>query len=64
MADHSQKRLDTAGRRSLAVWLDCDPRTIEKVLRGEWVRGAVGYRIRDALREAGVEIPESAEVMT
>lgn len=39
-------QLDNATKRSLAVEASCDPRTIEKVLRGDDVRGLAGHRAR------------------
>lgn len=50
--------LDEAVRRELAVKAEVDPRTIEKALRGEPVRGMAGRRARRALRDAGFVVPE------
>lgn len=51
-------RLDKATLRELAVKASCDPRTIEKVIRGEPVRGMARRRARAALVKAGVAVPE------
>lgn len=48
--------IDTATRRALAVKASCDPRTIDKLLRGESVRGLAGHRAEEALREAGYSL--------
>jgi hypothetical protein len=50
-------RLDEALKRELSVKGDVDPRTLEKVLRGEPVRGMAGRRARRVLEEAGFDIP-------
>lgn len=49
--------IDWPTRRALAVKGNVDPRTIDKVLRGERVRGMAGHRARAALREAGIPVP-------
>ncbi len=49
------RRLATAVVRRLAVEASCCPRTIEKVYRGEPVRGLASYRARAALAAAGIE---------
>lgn len=54
----TKKALDEAMRRELAVGASVDPRTVEKVLRGEPVRGMAGRRARRALEEAGFTVPE------
>lgn len=51
------KALDEATRRVLAVRAEVDPRTIEKVLRGEPVRGMAGHRARKTLENAGYSLP-------
>jgi hypothetical protein len=47
-------RIDKATIRELAVKASCDPRTIEKVIRGEPVRGMARHRARRVLLEAGI----------
>lgn len=54
----TKKTLDEATRRELAVKGEVDPRSIEKVLRGERVRGMAGRRARRVLEEAGFSVPE------
>lgn len=51
------KRLDKATIRELAVKASCDPRTIDKVFRGEVVRGMSGHRARAVLAAAGLLTP-------
>ena len=51
-------KLDKSRIRELAVRASCDPRSIEKLLRGEDVRGMAGHRARAALRAAGVELAQ------
>lgn len=46
--------LDLATKRELAVKASCDPRTIDKLLRGEPVRGMAGHRARRVLESEGV----------
>lgn len=53
----ARRNLDEATRRELAVQAEVDPRTIEKVLRGEPVRGMAGRRARRVLEAAGLTIP-------
>jgi hypothetical protein len=50
----SARKLDKATARELAVRASVDPRTIERIARGENVRGLPGRRAREALREAGI----------
>jgi hypothetical protein len=52
--------LDLPMKRQLAVNASCDPRTIDKVARGERVRGLAYYRARAALIAAGFPVPEPA----
>lgn len=48
------KTVDEATKRELAVRAEVDPRTIEKILRGEPVRGMAGRRARRTLEGAGL----------
>ena len=57
MAD--DRRLTEGQRRALAVKASCDPRTVEKVLRGEPVRGIAGERAHAALVDAGLLPPDA-----
>lgn len=43
----SSERLEA---RRVSVELECDPRSVEKVMRGEEVRGLLGERIQRALK--------------
>lgn len=38
----------------LAVGAGCDPRTVAKAIRGEKLRGAIGYRIKETLQKEGL----------
>jgi hypothetical protein len=49
--------LDEAKKRELAVKASVDPRTIEKALRGEPIRGMARERAVAVLLAAGVEVP-------
>lgn len=49
--------LDAATKRKLAVAASVDPRSVERVLRGERVRGMAHYRIVDALEANGIGVP-------
>ncbi len=49
-----QTPIDVGFRRRFAVEASCDPRTIDKVLRGEPVRGLAGHRARAVLIAAGL----------
>ncbi len=51
------KTIDWATRRRLAVEGSVDPRTVEKILRGEYVRGLAGHRARATLAAAGIQFP-------
>lgn len=51
--------IDEATKRELAVQASCDPRTIEKVVRGQPVRGMAGRRARQALLAAGYAVPDA-----
>lgn len=51
-------RIDEATVRALAVKASVHPRTIQKALRGERIRGLAGHRARAALCEAGYQVPE------
>jgi hypothetical protein len=46
--------IDEATRRRLAVEIGADPRSIARALRGEYVRGLAGHRIRAGLAERGL----------
>jgi hypothetical protein len=46
--------LDKATLRELAVLASCDPRTIQRVVRGEPVRGMAGHRALKILKERGL----------
>ena len=51
----AKDRIISTGRaRTLAVKASVDPRTLEKVLRGERVAGLAGDRARKVLIEAGL----------
>jgi hypothetical protein len=56
------KILDTATVRRLAVEASCCPRTIERVARGERVRGLPFYRAKQALEKEGFVVPEPMPV--
>jgi hypothetical protein len=49
--------IDESTRRRAAVEASCDVRTIDKVVRGEPVRGLAGERARAALISLGVPVP-------
>ena len=48
------KTLDAATKRRLAVAAECDPRSIDRYLRGELQRGTVAARVARALGELGL----------
>ena len=48
------RTIDAATARKLAVKADCDPRTIQKVLRGDAVRSMSARRALSVLVEAGL----------
>lgn len=50
--------VDTATRRRIAVLVGADERTVDKVLRGERVRGDVGVRIQAFLIDCGIAEPK------
>jgi hypothetical protein len=52
--------LDTSARRRVAAIIGADERTVDKVVRGEPVRGDVGVRILSFLLECGIT-PLSAD---
>jgi hypothetical protein len=52
------KKIDSATRRRLAVLASCDPRTLDKALRSEPIRGLAGHRARAILRDARLLPPE------
>jgi hypothetical protein len=54
-------KIDKATLRELAVKASCDPRTIEKAIHGEPVRGMAGHRARAVLKAAGIPIPEATD---
>jgi len=55
-----KRPLDEATRRLMAVLCDADPRSVDKVLAGQPVRGLTGQRIRATLEAAGIEVPTPA----
>lgn len=52
----ANEKLSASEVRRLAVAASCDPRTVEKVLRGEPVRGMARTRALAALKAAGVDV--------
>jgi hypothetical protein len=56
-----QRRIDKATLRELAVKASADPRSIQKALRGQPVRGLAGHRVLAALKAAGICVPELRE---
>jgi hypothetical protein len=48
------RKLDAATARRLAVEASCDPRTLQRVLDGEEVRGLAGERALKVLVEHGL----------
>lgn len=50
----ARQLIDEATRRKLAVLADVDPRTIDKVILGQAVRGAAGLRALAALTDCGI----------
>jgi len=55
MKKEKKDRLISTGRaRLLAVQASVDPRTIEKVLRGDTVAGLAGDRAKKVLTDAGL----------
>jgi len=59
MVATAKKVLDEATKRELSVRGEVDPRTLEKVLRGQLVRGMAGRRARRVLEEAGFTVPDA-----
>ena len=59
---NTPRSLDAATKRRLAVEASTDPRTIERVYRGELVRGLAAERARAVLTASGLltEKPASA----
>jgi hypothetical protein len=53
--------IDTATIRRIAVKADADPRSVEKRIRGERVRGMAGHRVDAVLREHGIEPGQYAQ---
>lgn len=51
---NTARTLDAAMARKLAVEASCDPRTIQRVFRGEEVRGLPGKRAREVLEAHGL----------
>ena len=49
---------DQATRRRLSVEASCDPRTLDKIIKGNSVKGLAGYRAREALVRAGFALPD------
>ncbi len=54
-------KVDLATVRELAVQASVDPRSIQRVLAGEPVRGMAGHRARRVLQEAGLLEPEQQQ---
>jgi hypothetical protein len=52
-------KLDKSQKRKLAVEWEVDPRSLEKLLRGEEVRGMAGHRARAALHSVGIELAQN-----
>jgi hypothetical protein len=50
----TRRKLDAATARRLAVEASCDPRTLQRVLDGEPVRGLARERARQVLRQHGL----------
>lgn len=44
-------------RRRAALDASCDARTIDRVMRGEAVKGMAGERARAALVKLGIDVP-------
>jgi DNA-binding LacI/PurR family transcriptional regulator len=55
-----RRPIDTAMARRVAVMADCDPRSVDRVMRGEMVRPMTARRIREALAELGLPAPPTA----
>lgn len=55
-----RRTLDASTLRRLAVQADVDPRSLQRLLRGEHVRGAAGHRARRVLVEFGYLTEPSA----
>lgn len=53
MAKTLRVQLDTAELRALAVAVDADPRTVNKILLGKHVRGIIGRRVARELSRLG-----------
>jgi len=51
---NTSRKLDAATARKLAVEASCDPRTLQRVLEGEAVRGLAGERARQVLEKHGL----------
>jgi len=47
--------------RALAVAAEADPRTIQKVLRGQRAQGMTDARIRRVLAARGIEVPDPVD---
>lgn len=45
----------------IAEAIGCDQRTIKKALRGEYICGKAGIRIRGDLRALGYQVPEPVQ---
>jgi hypothetical protein len=48
------RKLDASTARRLAVEASCDPRSLQRVLDGEEVRGLAGERAREVLIKHGL----------
>jgi hypothetical protein len=57
----STPKIDKSRLRQLAVAASCDPRTIQRVLAGESVRGMSRERAEAALRAAGFQVPAASQ---
>jgi hypothetical protein len=53
-ANPARAIIDESTRRRLAVLADVDPRSIDKLLLGQSVRGAAGIRALAVLADAGL----------
>lgn len=52
-----KEAIDQTTRRRAAVEASCDVRTVDKVIKGEPVRGLAGERARAALLALGIKVP-------
>lgn len=56
MAD--TQRLGSRSRRLLAVMSGCDPKTIERIERGDVVTPATATRVQQAAKRLDIQIPK------